>query len=180
MPVTITIEAPTAAEARAEMQKLLSSGDTVTSVWRVSPSVPVESVIAPQPADEPAAAAPEAPAPAKTRGRPPKAAAPAAAVETAAAAPAPEAAAQDFLDETPEPAKTKPVTRDDVRNAMMDYSQKYGMPAAQADGPKILGFPKLSAIPDTADFASLVAAMKRATETNPYDRTVVPVEAAAA
>lgn len=179
MPVTIHIEAASAGEARAEMQALLAG--TVTSVWRVSPAVPVESVIA-KPADEPAAApeapaAPEAKAPAK-RGRPPKADAPAAAVETAAAAPAPEEAAQDFLDETP--AKTKPATRDDVRNAMMDYSAKYGMPAAQADGPKILGFPKLSAIPDTADFASLVAAMKRATETNPYDRAVVPVEAAAA
>jgi hypothetical protein len=42
----------------------------------------------------------------------------------------------------------EPLTHDDVRNALGDYAAKFGMPAAQKNGPKLMGADKISAIPD--------------------------------
>ena len=39
-------------------------------------------------------------------------------------------------------------THDDVRAALGDYAAKFGMPAAQKNGPKLMGADKISAIPD--------------------------------
>lgn len=47
----------------------------------------------------------------------------------------------------------EPLTHDDVRDALGDYAAKFGMPAAQKNGPKLMGADKISAIPD--DQASL-------------------------
>jgi hypothetical protein len=42
----------------------------------------------------------------------------------------------------------EPLTHDDVRDALGDYAAKFGMPAAQKNGPKLMGADKISAIPD--------------------------------
>lgn len=43
---------------------------------------------------------------------------------------------------------SEPLTHDDVRDALGDYAAKFGMPAAQKNGPKLMGADKISAIPD--------------------------------
>ena len=56
-----------------------------------------------------------------------------------------------------EEGDAEPLTHDDVRNALGDYAAKFGMPAAQKNGPKLMGADKISAIPD--DQAALRAAV---------------------
>jgi len=66
----------------------------------------------------------------------------------------PEADAQDAADEAAEAQATAPVTltHDDIRSALGEYVDKFGMPATQEDGPKIIGSiadgTKVSEIPD--------------------------------
>lgn len=90
----------------------------------------------------------------------------------------PEEAAQDAADEAAEDAANadpeKPLTLDDVKNAVGEYVSKFGMEAAQADGPGLfvdtLGNPpageaywKFSILPtDQATIAKLIAAWKAA------------------
>lgn len=50
-----------------------------------------------------------------------------------------------------EESSDEPLTHDDVRNALGDYAAKFGMPAAQKNGPKFMGADKISAIPDDQD-----------------------------
>lgn len=42
----------------------------------------------------------------------------------------------------------KPVTKDDVRKLMNDYVDKFGMERAQEDVPGLIGYPKISKLPD--------------------------------
>lgn len=147
---------PTREESEAKTETLFS---------RVAMPLPEQAAPAPAVAivHEPVAAEPP------KKGRPKK-------VETAAPveqapAPAPEAAAQDVKDETP--VASPDATIDDVRRVMGDYVKKYGMPAAQADGPKLLaemfgeGCKKISDIPNTpAAFGKAVAAIVEMSEKN--------------
>lgn len=93
-------------------------------------------------------------------------------------------AAQDAVDEDAE-TESKDMTVDDVRTAVNDYVKKYGMPAAQEDGPKIfveaLGAPpageaywKMSLLPDDQPtLLKVVTVWRKATELNPLKRTAV-------
>lgn len=111
------------------------------------------------------------------KGRKKAEAAPAATEQ--APAPAPEAAAQDVRDEAPA-APAADATIDDVRAALGVYVKKFGLPAAQADGPKLLGelfgegCKKVSDIPNTpAAYAKAVAAVNEMVEKNPNKREAV-------
>lgn len=61
-------------------------------------------------------------------------------------------------DDTPSD-EIPPATREDVRNALAAYAEKFGMPAAQKNGPQLLGAGKISEIPD--DAAAFQAAIDR-------------------
>lgn len=79
-------------------------------------------------------------------------------------------------EESPTPVEIKPATKDDVRNALMDYAAAYGMPHAQTDGPQLLGVAKVSDVPaDKYDEA--LAKIQAAIKDNPFGRT--PVKAGA-
>jgi hypothetical protein len=92
-------------------------------------------------------------------------------------------AKQDAADEAAETAKAKAaaggkLTLDDVRNALGVYVQKFGMEAAQEDGPKVLklvcgdAITKISAIPDDqAIIAKVVAGIEELTAKNPFKRS---------
>ena len=94
-------------------------------------------------------------------------------------------AAQDAADEAAEVEAhrdpEKPLTIDDVKAAVMAYAEKYGMPAAQADGPRIfveaLGAPpkgeefwKFSILPidDQEKIRKVISIWQRATTENPF------------
>jgi hypothetical protein len=51
-------------------------------------------------------------------------------------------------EDEPEQEEAEALTHDDVRNALGDYAAKFGMPAAQKNGPKLMGADKISAIPE--------------------------------
>ena len=85
----------------------------------------------------------------------------------------PEDAAQDAADEAAEVAATrKPdLTHDDVRQALGAYVKAFGMPAAMEDGPKLIGFPKVSDIPaEQEPLGAAVQAITAAIEANPFGR----------
>jgi len=134
------------------------------------------------PAPTPAPVAEPAPAPAAPAEKPkkPKAAKVEVTVEPAPA-PAPAEAAQDKKDEAPKATTpAKDVTIDDVRNTMGLYVKKYGMPAAQADGPALLakmfgeGCKKISDIPNTPEmYGKAIAAIEEMIAKNPNNRTAV-------
>lgn len=99
--------------------------------------------------------------------------------------PAPEVQAQDAADEKAESAKAVEAAaaeakvepaevfdRNVMRNAGGDYAKIYGMPAAQEDGPKIIGYPAFSKVPDE-EIEKATRALRAAIETNPYGRTKV-------
>ena len=94
-------------------------------------------------------------------------------------------AAQDAADEAAEVEAhrdpEKPLTIDDVKASVMAYAEKYGMPAAQADGPRIfveaLGAPpkgeefwKFSILPidDQEKTRKVISIWQRATTENPF------------
>lgn len=94
-------------------------------------------------------------------------------------------AAQDAADEAAEVEAhrdpEKPLTIDDVKAVVMAYAEKYGMPAAQADGPRIfveaLGAPpkgeefwKFSILPidDQEKIQKVISIWQRATTENPF------------
>ena len=96
-----------------------------------------------------------------------------------------EDAAQDAADEAAEVEAhrdpEKPLTIDDVKAAVMAYAEKYGMPAAQSDGPRIfveaLGAPpkgeefwKFSILPvdDQEKIRKVISIWQRATTENPF------------
>ena len=93
--------------------------------------------------------------------------------------------AQDAADEAAEVEAhrdpEKPLTIDDVKAVVMAYAEKYGMPAAQADGPRIfveaLGAPpkgeefwKFSILPvdDQGKIQKVISIWQRATTENPF------------
>jgi len=94
-----------------------------------------------------------------------------------------EAAAADAADEAAETAAEKAktggkLTLDDVRNVIGLYVKAYGMPAAQADGPKIIasvcgeGAVKVSDIPEDK-IGDVIEAIKAAGRANTYKREAV-------
>lgn len=100
-----------------------------------------------------------------------------------------ETVAQDAADETAEVEAArdpvKPLTLEDVRQAVGEYVKRYGMPATQEDGAKIfvniLGAPpagepiwKMSILPDDQDvLRKAVDGWKAAIEGNPFGRAVL-------
>jgi hypothetical protein len=55
------------------------------------------------------------------------------------------------------------LTREDVKLALAAYAEKFGMAKAQAEGPKLVGAPRLSALPDDQEaFAKAVKALREA------------------
>lgn len=97
----------------------------------------------------------------------------------------PEVQAQDAADETaeaaaaaPEPAPepAKMLSHEDIRGALGAYSKKFGLPAAQEDGPKMLqaivpDVRKISDLPvDQETLGKALAAIQTAMEQNPYGR----------
>lgn len=104
---------------------------------------------------------------------------------TAPPEPTPEVKAQDAADEAAEStkaveaaaaeAKVDPAEvfdRNVMRNAGGDYAKLYGMPAAQEDGPKIIGYPAFSKVPDE-EIEKATRALRAAIVENPYNRTKV-------
>lgn len=103
-----------------------------------------------------------------------EAAAAAAAAEAATKAAAPEAkeaAAQDAKDEAADQPAPITLTQDSVRAMLGLYVQAFGMTAAQEDGPKVIGFAKISEMPSEQKvLAKAVLAIAEAVEKNPYKR----------
>lgn len=97
-----------------------------------------------------------------------------AAAEAAAKAATPEGKAadqQDAKDETADQPPPVTLTQDSVRGLLGLYVQAYGMAAAQEDGPKIIGYAKISELPnDQKAFAKAVLAIAEAVEKNPHKR----------
>lgn len=78
---------------------------------------------------------------------------------------------QDAKDETADQPPPVTLTQDSVRGLLGLYVQAYGMAAAQEDGPKIIGYAKISEIPsDQKSFAKAVLAIAEAVEKNPHKR----------
>ena len=66
---------------------------------------------------------------------------------------------EDVFDDAP--AVT--LTREDVKLALAAYAEKFGMAKAQAEGPKLMGAPRLSALPDEQEaFAKAIKALREA------------------
>lgn len=108
-------------------------------------------------ADKPAPAAPPEPAP-----------------EVKAADAADEAAeSEKVVEAKAEEAKVEPTEvfdRNVMRNAGGEYAKLYGMAAAQEDGPKIIGYPAFSKVPDE-EIEKATRALRAAIAENPYGRT---------
>ncbi|MGU3656770.1 hypothetical protein [Methylobacterium fujisawaense] len=103
----------------------------------------------------------------------------------APAEPTPEVKAEDAADEAAEStkaveaaaaeAKVEPsevFDRNVMRNAGGEYAKLYGMPAAQEDGPKIIGYPAFSKVPDE-EIEKATRALRAAIVENPYKRSKV-------
>lgn len=96
-----------------------------------------------------------------------------------------ETVAQDEADEAAETEAArepeKPLTLDDVRGALGAYVKKYGMAAAQADGPKVIALAlknpaavKVSDIPDDqASIGAVLAGINEMIAKNPFGHKAV-------
>lgn len=185
MSVTITISTEDGMLAREEMMKVLGVQPRPVSAVKPAEAAPVAPVVpeVQPPAESPAA---EKRPSGRTRAR----RAEEAAAETRGISSGveervdPAVAAQDKADETAETetkkAETKKLTHDDVRTALGAYVKKFGMPAAQEDGPRVLvlafgeGKAKVSDIPDTQEaLGKAVAGINEMLEKNPFNRTAV-------
>lgn len=184
MSISITINGDTASEAIREVLTLAGSMGmvqaTATSVAALTAGSSDLSADRQTTAPAAAAAAEPAKEPAKATRKKADKPAPAAPPE-----PAPEVKAEDAADEAAESekgveaaaaeAKVDPAEvfdRNVMRNAGGDYAKLYGMPAAQEDGPKIIGYPAFSKVPDE-EIEKATRALRAAIETNPYNRTKV-------
>ncbi|WP_316397303.1 hypothetical protein [Bradyrhizobium sp. 33ap4] len=101
----------------------------------------------------------------------------AAAAAEAAKQPDPETAKQDAKDEAADTKAAEPeavkLTHDSVRAVMSGYVQMYGMEAAQADVPGILGVAKVSELKDDqAALAKAILALAGAIEKPPTARNM--------
>ena len=65
---------------------------------------------------------------------------------------------EERIDPEADGEEAEPLTHDDVREALGDYANKFGMPAATENGPKLMGASRISAIPDDQ------AALRKAVE----------------
>lgn len=99
----------------------------------------------------------------------------------------------DAVDEAADAAGQKgeavTLTHDDVRSALGAYVKKFGMPAAQEDGPKVLALAmkklgvelpkgetawKISAVPDTQEaLGAVIGGVTEMTDKNPFNREAV-------
>lgn len=103
--------------------------------------------------------------------------------------------AQDAADEAAEKGETKDLSHDDIRAALGDYVAKFGMPAAQEDGPKVIKLAmdklkvakpgdaksawKVSEIPgEQPALRSVFDGIVEMTDKNPFERKVVAEKAA--
>lgn len=192
MNIHITIDAPTAGEARAAMAELLDT----SLIFAEPDKVKVVSTFEPETGEKTAetvadiASPTEAPKRArKTKAKDESTPAAPPATETTAADSV-EDQKQDAADEQAETDAAKAanggkLTLDDVRNALGDYVKAYGMQAAQADGPvliaRVLGVDVDPAKPKKiSDLGDDQALLKRAVEgvaemiaKNPFSRTAV-------
>lgn len=164
MSVQITIHGGDASEALHELRGLSAGllGTTSLTPPATAPLSPSETSDTSQ--DE----APKQTAPKGRGGRPKKEAAQPTEVPA-------DAQAQDTADEQAETEAAAPpepdVTKDDIRTALGDYSKAYGMDVTMEDGPKLMGFPSVSSVPETQDaMRAAIAAIRGAIEANPYGR----------
>ncbi|MBI2240266.1 MAG: hypothetical protein HYU59_05615 [Magnetospirillum gryphiswaldense] len=185
MPVEIKIWHEDAAQTLAELRVLaggfaatytgpLTSGSVADSQAAAEPTIATAAATSTTVAEEPAKrkrrAKAETPETART-----EAGAQAGTSETT------EDAAQDDADEQAESdIEKKELTRDDVRAVLGKYVQKFGMDAAQEDGPKVIalmfgeGKSKVSDIPEDQDaLAKAVAGVEEMLAKNPYNRGAV-------
>lgn len=131
------------------------------------PAAPAEAAEAPAPA---ASEPPKRTRRTKAEIEAEKAAATAAPVEEAQPIPEqtqePGAAAPGLFDDAPAdaPAEARVFTPEDVKAAMTRYVEKHGMDAAQKNGPTLVGFERLSLVPNDATVcAAAVARIEAAT-----------------
>ncbi|MFY9294472.1 MAG: hypothetical protein WAP03_27865 [Methylorubrum rhodinum] len=173
--IDLNVNVGLTAPAMALVERLLSSV-TLPVPSTPAPAVSVSSPASDTASDAVSAAAEEKPA-SKPRGRPKKAAEIPAPTEPTA-----DEAAQDAEDEAAESAAQAPeadkevFTLDSVRQAAGAYAQRFGMPAAQADLPAVIGFDKISAVPE-GSFEAATLAVRRATAENPKGHAVLGVAA---
>jgi type IV secretory pathway VirB10-like protein len=186
--ISITINGDTASEAIREVLTLAGSMGMVhaTATSAAALTAGSSDLSADRQTAAPAAAGTAEPKtdgakePAKTTRKKAEKPGPAAPPE-----PAPEVKAEDAADEAAESAKAVEAAaaeakvdpaevfdRNVMRNAGGDYAKLYGMPAAQEDGPKIIGYPAFSKVPDE-EIEKATRALRAAIETNPYNRTKV-------
>lgn len=67
----------------------------------------------------------------------------------------------------PAQEETSALTREDVRDAMGRYVEAHGMPAMQKNGPELLGYAKLSEIPEDPEaFAAAIERLDAAAKPN--------------
>jgi hypothetical protein len=175
--IQITINAHDAADARRQMLDLL------TSFVLAPPGIqfPIEPTGTAGTAGT-AQATSDTPVKPASRGRKKAAEAEAArSISTGEERADPAVEAQDKADEKAETdaqkAEVKKLTHDDVRTELGAYVKKFGMPAAQEDGPKVLalcfgeGKSKVSDIPDTQEaLQKAVDGIKEMLEKNPFKR----------
>ncbi|MGE0211800.1 MAG: hypothetical protein AB7S41_08915 [Parvibaculaceae bacterium] len=163
MTVHITINAESAADARAQMLELLNLPNAVGTVVG---STAAETMA------EPVADKPKATRTRRAKDDKPATEGPTDSAETAAADAADEAAEQAA-------ATKKELTHDDVRAALGEYVRRFGMAAAQEDGPKVItlmfgeGKTKVSDIPtDQASLQKAIDGIGEMLAKNPYKRQV--------
>ena len=167
MSINIHISGETGAEVRAQMADLLAAHTqdlgTLQQVLN-APHVPADTAPLGQTTE---------PEPVKRgRGRPKAAdAAPPAPIQPE---PDPEPAEEaNLFDDAPAAPPTVEqflATKEGMRKAMTKYAETYGMPAAQEDGPKMIGAKKMSELPDNSDWAKITTTIAAALESNPYGR----------
>lgn len=186
MSVNISISADTAEDARTQMARLL--GGSTAPGW-TAPDVNRETAAiittntprAGETAEQTAART----APRQTAKQKKAEAEAARNISTGGERVDPETAKQDAKDEADETIAAqnakiidaKKWSHDDVRDALGEYVNKFGMPAAQEDGPKVLvllfgeGKAKVSDIPDDqVALAKAVEGIKEMSEKNPFKR----------
>lgn len=96
-----------------------------------------------------------------------------------------EETAQDDADEEADKTDSEKVTHDGIRAALGEYMQKFGMPAAQEDGPKVIGLAlgdkaktKVSDIPDDqAALKKVLDGVREMITKNPFKREPVKADA---
>ncbi|MGX5775487.1 hypothetical protein [Methylorubrum zatmanii] len=171
MSVQITIHGGDAHEALHELRWLSAGLLGTTSLTPPAPAAltPTETSDTSDTSDTSQDEAPKQTAPKGRGGRPKKEAAQPAEVPA-------DDKAQDTADEQAETKAAAPpepeVTKDDLRKLLGQYGTTYGMDAAMTDCPQIMGFPNVSAVPDTQEaIREAMAKVAGAIEANPHGRT---------